>query len=225
MYAGHFAAGLAIKAKVPTGTLLFGTGFLDVLFGLFVILGLEKATMTPHVSPGILTRFYRLVAFFDDVAAMGGAFRQCVQKTRVASCRGGSACGVLAFLARPADAPAGPGTLATRTRTYWLMPMASAAGWMVVGRTGIYHRRQRVLRCAVTRRKDFRWARRVGLCSCVPTSFVELAMAFAHGRGFHERATPCQLKSFSGPCPQWSDRRPTGVALQSSSRIFLFYEG
>ena len=57
MYAGHFAAGLAIKAKVPTGALLFGTGFLDVLFRLFVILGLEKATMTPHVSPGFSLDF------------------------------------------------------------------------------------------------------------------------------------------------------------------------
>lgn len=35
MYAGHFAAGLAIKGKVPSATtwaLLLGTGFLDVLF-------------------------------------------------------------------------------------------------------------------------------------------------------------------------------------------------
>ena len=36
MYAGHFAAGLALKAKqplAPTWALLLGTGFLDVLFG------------------------------------------------------------------------------------------------------------------------------------------------------------------------------------------------
>ena len=56
MYAGHFAAGLAIKAKVPaapTWALLVGAGFLDVLFGPFWLLGIERATVTPHVSPGL----------------------------------------------------------------------------------------------------------------------------------------------------------------------------
>lgn len=39
MYAGHFAVGLALKAKqprAPTTGLLIGTGFLDILFGPFV---------------------------------------------------------------------------------------------------------------------------------------------------------------------------------------------
>jgi hypothetical protein len=55
MYAGHFAAGLALKAaepRAPTWTLLLGTGFLDVLFGIFVPLSIERATVTPDVSPG-----------------------------------------------------------------------------------------------------------------------------------------------------------------------------
>lgn len=60
MYAGHFAAGLAIKAKeprAPTWALLLGVGFLDVLFGIFVMLGVEKVTMTPHSSPGFALNF------------------------------------------------------------------------------------------------------------------------------------------------------------------------
>ena len=60
MYAGHFAAALAIKAKeprAPTWALLLGVGFLDVLFGIFLMLGIERATMTPGVSPGFSLDF------------------------------------------------------------------------------------------------------------------------------------------------------------------------
>ena len=55
MYAGHFAAGLALKAKVPeapTWGILFGVGVLDILFGPFVLLGLERVSLTPGLSPG-----------------------------------------------------------------------------------------------------------------------------------------------------------------------------
>jgi len=60
MYAGHFAAGLAIKAKeprVPTWAVLLGVGFLDVLFGIFVMLGIERVRVTPGVSPGFSLDF------------------------------------------------------------------------------------------------------------------------------------------------------------------------
>jgi membrane-bound metal-dependent hydrolase YbcI (DUF457 family) len=60
MYAGHFAVGLAIKARqpaAPTWALLLGTGLLDVLFGVFIMLGIEHATVTPHVSPGFSLDF------------------------------------------------------------------------------------------------------------------------------------------------------------------------
>ena len=60
MYAGHFAAALAIKGKepsAPTWGLLLGVGFLDVLFGIFVILGLEKVRITPGVAPGFSLDF------------------------------------------------------------------------------------------------------------------------------------------------------------------------
>jgi hypothetical protein len=55
LYVGHFAAGLAIKAReprAPTWALLLGVGLLDVLFGPFVLAGIERATLTPAVSPG-----------------------------------------------------------------------------------------------------------------------------------------------------------------------------
>jgi hypothetical protein len=60
VYAGHYAAGLAIKAKqpqAPTWALLLGVGFLDVLFGIFVMLGIERVTVTPGVSPGFALDF------------------------------------------------------------------------------------------------------------------------------------------------------------------------
>jgi hypothetical protein len=60
MYAGHFAAALAIKAKeprAPTWALLLGTGFLDVMFGIFVMMGIERVTMVPHTSPGFSLDF------------------------------------------------------------------------------------------------------------------------------------------------------------------------
>lgn len=55
MYAGHFAAGLALKAKepgAPTWGILLGVGLLDLLFGPFVLLGIERASVTPTLPPG-----------------------------------------------------------------------------------------------------------------------------------------------------------------------------
>ena len=55
MYAGHFAAGMALKARVPrapTWGLLVGVALLDLLFGPFVLFGIERASLTPGVSPG-----------------------------------------------------------------------------------------------------------------------------------------------------------------------------
>lgn len=60
MYAGHLASALAMKAKeprAPTWALVLGVGILDVLFGLFVPLGIERATLTPSVSPGFRLDF------------------------------------------------------------------------------------------------------------------------------------------------------------------------
>ncbi len=46
--------GLALKARrpeAPTWGLLIGTGLLDLLFGPFVLLGIERVSMTPGRSP------------------------------------------------------------------------------------------------------------------------------------------------------------------------------
>ena len=60
MYAGHFAAALAMKAReprAPTWGLLLGAGFVDVLFGVFVVLGVEQTTITPGEAPGFRLDF------------------------------------------------------------------------------------------------------------------------------------------------------------------------
>ncbi len=47
MYAGHFAAGLALKAaapRTPTWAIATGVGLLDLLFGMMCVLGWERAT-------------------------------------------------------------------------------------------------------------------------------------------------------------------------------------
>lgn len=60
MYAGHFAAGLALKAKEPQAPLwgiLVGVGLLDLLFGPFVLFGIERVAVTPDISPGFSLEF------------------------------------------------------------------------------------------------------------------------------------------------------------------------
>lgn len=55
MYAAHFASALALKAReprAPTWGLLVGVGVLDILFGPFVLVGIERMSLTPGVSPG-----------------------------------------------------------------------------------------------------------------------------------------------------------------------------
>lgn len=55
MYAGHFAAGLVLKVhqpRTPTWAIMLGVGLLDLLFGPFVLLGIERVSVTPGVSPG-----------------------------------------------------------------------------------------------------------------------------------------------------------------------------
>lgn len=60
MYVGHFASALAMKAKeprAPTWALLVGVGLVDLLFGLFVLVGIERAAVTPGVAPGFRLDF------------------------------------------------------------------------------------------------------------------------------------------------------------------------
>lgn len=60
MFVGHFAAGFALKGarpEAPTWGLLIGVGVLDILFGPLVLLGIERVTVTPGMSPGFLLDF------------------------------------------------------------------------------------------------------------------------------------------------------------------------
>ena len=52
--------GLALKGRVPrapTWALLVGTGLLDILFGPFVLLGIERIRITPGKPPGFSLDF------------------------------------------------------------------------------------------------------------------------------------------------------------------------
>lgn len=54
MYFGHYAVAAAVKAKKPdilAAPLLFGTGILDILNGLFIVGGLDKVTPNLEASP------------------------------------------------------------------------------------------------------------------------------------------------------------------------------
>lgn len=54
MYVGHFAIGLALKAKfpqTPTLPLLLGVGFLDLLDGLFIVAGFNTVTANLQAGP------------------------------------------------------------------------------------------------------------------------------------------------------------------------------
>ena len=60
MYVGHFAIGLALKARypeVPAMPIVLGAGFLDVLDGIFIVLGWDR------VTPNLLAGPY---LFFDN---------------------------------------------------------------------------------------------------------------------------------------------------------------
>ncbi|GAA4345845.1 hypothetical protein GCM10023165_30240 [Variovorax defluvii] len=54
MYVGHFAIGLALKARhpeVPALPLVLGAGFLDILNGLFIVLGWDRVAPDLRAGP------------------------------------------------------------------------------------------------------------------------------------------------------------------------------
>jgi hypothetical protein len=53
MYVGHFAIGLAIKAaspRTPNLPIMMGVGFMDIMDGIFVMLGIDR--VTPNLQAG-----------------------------------------------------------------------------------------------------------------------------------------------------------------------------
>lgn len=112
MYAGHFAAGLAIKAKeprAPTWAVLIGIAFLDILFGAFILTGIEKARITPGTSPGFFLDFidwsHSLAMSIVWAVVFALAFAKRGRAVAVA-------CGIAVFSHFLLDLPMHPGDLA-----------------------------------------------------------------------------------------------------------------
>jgi len=136
MYVGHFAAALALKGRVPrapTWGLLVGVGLLDILFGPFVLAGVEHASLTPTQSPGFSLDFID----WSHSLAMAGAW-----SLVYAACfarRGRTVAGVMGvavfshfvldLLMHPADLALWPGAATHVGFGLWrLLP----TGWWVV---------------------------------------------------------------------------------------------
>lgn len=61
MFIGHYAVGFGLKRmapKVSLGTLILGATLLDILFGIFVLTGVEHARVTPGASAAAPFEFY-----------------------------------------------------------------------------------------------------------------------------------------------------------------------
>jgi hypothetical protein len=112
MYAGHFAAALAMKAKeprTPTWALLLSTGFIDVLFGAFVLLGIERATVTPGQSPGFRLDFIDWSHSLAMAAVWSIAYGACFFRRGRAVA---TWCGFAVFSHALCDLPMHPGDMA-----------------------------------------------------------------------------------------------------------------
>ena len=148
MYAGHFAAGLAIKAKAPrtpTWVILTGVGLLDILFGPFVAAGIEQVTMTPGQSPGFRLDYidwsHSLAMAVVWSLAFGILFLKKGKPVAVVAGAAVFSHFVLDLLMHPADLALWPGSAVHLGIGLWvLMPH----GWWVVelaviGACGAYY--------------------------------------------------------------------------------------
>ncbi|MBT2322415.1 hypothetical protein J7E62_08670 [Variovorax paradoxus] len=71
MYAGHFAIGLAIKAaapRTPALPILMGVGLLDLLDGIFIVLGIDR--VAPNLASGPYLYFDLLFIDWDHSLLM-----------------------------------------------------------------------------------------------------------------------------------------------------------
>jgi hypothetical protein len=74
MYVGHFAVGLALKArfpKTPAFPLLMGAGFLDMLNGIFIIMGWNTVTANLAAGPYL---FFDLTFIDRDHSLLAALF-------------------------------------------------------------------------------------------------------------------------------------------------------
>lgn len=155
MYVGHFAAGLALKAKyprTPAWGLLLGVGMLDVLFGPFVLLGWERVTLTPGISPGFSLDYidwsHSCLMSLVWAALYGLLFLRHGRETAVLMGVAVFSHFVLDLLMHPADLALWPGSQTHLGLGLWrLLPV----GWWFVELAFIalclayYYRRSRVL--------------------------------------------------------------------------------
>lgn len=83
MFIGHFAVGLAAKAKAPRvslGTLFFAAQFLDLLWPTLLLAGVERVRIAPGVTPGVPLVFesypvsHSLLAVAGWAVAIGGGY-------------------------------------------------------------------------------------------------------------------------------------------------------
>lgn len=155
MYVGHFAAGLALKARYPrnpTWGLLLGAGLLDVLFGPFVLLGWERVTLTPGISPGLSLDYidwsHSLAMSLVWAGVYGLFFLRQGRPTAIIMAAAVFSHFVLDLVMHPADLALWPGSQTHLGLGLWrLLPM----GWWFVELAFIalcltyYYRRSRVL--------------------------------------------------------------------------------
>jgi len=117
MYVGHFAAGLAIKAGVPRAPawgLLVGVGLLDILFGPFVLMGIERVHMTPGISPGFRLDYidwsHSLVMSVVWAVVFGGTFLYRGRAIAIAMATAVFSHFILDLVVHPADLALWPGS-------------------------------------------------------------------------------------------------------------------
>lgn len=116
MYAGHFAAALAIKGRAPrapTWGLLVGAGLLDLLFAPFALLGLERVSVTPGAARGLsfdhIDWSHSLATAVLWSALFGLLFRRHGRATIVAMAAAVFSHFVLDVVVHPADLALWPG--------------------------------------------------------------------------------------------------------------------
>lgn len=84
MFIGHYAAGLAAKAVAPRtslGTLLLAAGFIDLLWPVFLLLGLERVRIAPGITAATPLDFehyplsHSLLAVTGWAVGLGAAYQ------------------------------------------------------------------------------------------------------------------------------------------------------
>jgi len=120
MFLGHFAVGLAAKRAAPRtslGTLTLAAIFLDVLWPIFLLLGIERAAITPSTNSFLLLDFtYYPFSHSLLMALVWGALFSIVYFARTKYRTGALLCGVavlshwiLDFIVHRPDLPLWPG--------------------------------------------------------------------------------------------------------------------